>query len=372
MKRKIVAVLTALVITAGLMPWANAVSDGVPSSLDAATLNKVEVLNDEDGVPCFQLEVQFPQSFIDLSKRRPADGNTWIDYYWKIDNGSWDYLGGGSTDCLIDESYGRAVPGKTNTYYVSNINPKDEGSDQAIIIKDHTYTIRVQLAYQYRDADSEEDSNGLYKYVYSSFSNELSIGSGSFYKSVSDWAKPELQKAYDMGLIPEILVGADMTKPINREEFCELAVLLYEKVTGKSSEPMSPNPFSDTTNTRILKAYKLGITTGTSASTFSPNELINREQCAAMLFRAIKAMKPNGVFSTAGVKDFPDQNNISDWAVEAAKYMFKVGIIAGDSNGYFMPKAATTEQEASGYGMATREQAIAMSARTYEKVPSMS
>ena len=372
MKKKILAILMTLVITMGLMPCAYALIDGVPSSVEAAVLNKVEVLNDEDGVPYFQLEVRFPQSFIDLSEERPDDGNPWIDYYWKIDNGSWEYLGGGSTDCLIDESYGCAVPGKTNTYNVSNIYPENEGNDQAIIIKDHTYTLRVQLGYQYRDISSDEDLAYPFKFVYSSFSNELAIGSGSFYKKVSDWAKPELQNAYDLGLIPNILVGADMTKPITREEFCELAVLLYEKVTGQTSVPASPNPFTDTTNTQILKALKLGITTGTSTTTFSPNVLINREQCAAMLFRAIKAMKPNADFSTAGVKDFLDQSKISSWAVEATKYMFKMGIIAGDSKGNFMPKATTTAQKAAGYGMATREQAIALSVRTNEKIPSIS
>ena len=93
MKKRIFAVLTALVITAGLIPHVYALADGVPSSVEAATLNKVEVLNDEDGVPYFQLEVQFPQSFIDLSEERPDDGNAWIDYYWNIDSGSLEYLG---------------------------------------------------------------------------------------------------------------------------------------------------------------------------------------------------------------------------------------------------------------------------------------
>jgi hypothetical protein len=45
-----------------------------------------------------------------------------------------------------------------------------------------------------------------------------------------------------------------MTKPITREEFCELAVLLYETMTGTTASPMSPNPFTDTTNSQILKA----------------------------------------------------------------------------------------------------------------------
>jgi hypothetical protein len=90
-----------------------------------------------------------------------------------------------------------------------------------------------------------------------------------------------------------------------------------------------------------------------------------------MLFRAIKAIKPDGDFSINGIKDFPDQKYISSWAIDPAKYMSKIGIVTGDTKGYFMPKATTTAQQAAGYGMATREQAIAMSVRTYEKVPSL-
>jgi hypothetical protein len=202
--------------------------------------------------------------------------------------------------------------------------------------------------------------------IYSPVSNTVSIGSGSFYADASSWAEPELKKANELGLIPNILKGADMTKPITREEFCELAVLLYEKVTETTAAPAPSNPFTDTTNSQILKAYALGITTGTSATTFSQQTLINREQCAAMLFRAIKAIAPNADYSVAGTPDFPDQKAISSWAVDATKYMSMLGIIKGDDAGNFMPKATTTAQTAAGYGMATREAAILMTVRTYE------
>ena len=196
----------------------------------------------------------------------------------------------------------------------------------------------------------------------SPYSNIATIGLKS-----SPWAVSEIKKADEMGLIPAILKGKDMTKPITREEFAELSVLLYEKVSLKASEATSPNPFNDTMNPQILKAFKLGITSGTSSTTFSPNVLINREQCAAMLFRAMKAIKPGGDYSVMGVKNFPDQKYISNYAVDATKYMFKIGVITGDAKGNFMPKATTTAQEATGYGMATREQAIALAIRTHEK-----
>lgn len=197
----------------------------------------------------------------------------------------------------------------------------------------------------------------------SGYSNVASLGLIS-----STWAAPELNKADSLGLITDRLKGADLTKPITREEFAELAILLFEKVTATTAEINATNPFADTTNPEILKAYKMEITKGITTTTFEPNTLINREQCAAMLFRAIKAINPDGDYSTAGEKNFPDQKYISSWAVEATKYMSQIGIIKGDTAGNFMPKATTSAQEAAGYGMATREAAILMTVRSYEKL----
>ncbi len=200
----------------------------------------------------------------------------------------------------------------------------------------------------------------------SSYSNVASIGLQG-----SGWAMPELEKANGYGLIPDILQGTDMTKPITREEFCELALLLYEKSTGKTPVPVSPNPFTDTQNPQIMKAFALGITQGTSKTTFSPDNTITRQECATMLFRTIKAIAPNADYSVTGVPDFPDQKEIGSWAIEGTKYMSKLGIIKGDDRGYFMPKATTTAQQAAGYGTATREAAVLMSVRTYDAVPSI-
>ncbi|HEX2926085.1 MAG TPA: S-layer homology domain-containing protein [Ruminiclostridium sp.] len=196
--------------------------------------------------------------------------------------------------------------------------------------------------------------------------NYYSFAGGEAWSDASAWATKELQKADEYGLIPDSLKGADMTKPITREEFAELAVKLYEKTTGKAATAVSPNPFTDTKNPEILKAFQLGITDGTSPKTFSPDSLINREQVAAMLSRALKAMVPDGDFSTSGAPTFSDQSKVSSWASESVKLMSKLGVMSG-SNGKFMPKATTSAEVASGYGNTTREQAVAMSVRTFEK-----
>lgn len=217
-----------------------------------------------------------------------------------------------------------------------------------------------QISYRFCIRQYDSTWSGVGQSV---FSNLATIGLQS-----STWAVPELKQADTLGLIPDILAGKDLTKPITREEFCELAVLLYEKVTGTMAEPAAINPFSDTNNSQILKAFQLGITKGVSATKFEPNTLINREQCAVMLYRTIKAIAPDSDYSIAGVKDFPDQKDIASWAVEATKYMSGIGIIKGDKNGNFMPKATTDAQQAAGYGMATREAAVLMTVRSYVKL----
>lgn len=141
-------------------------------------------------------------------------------------------------------------------------------------------------------------------------------------------------------------------------------MLLYEKTTGKTAVPVSPNPFKDTSNPAILKAFALGITSGTSSTTFSPGVKTNWEQVATMFSRAIRVMFPNADYSTTGAPTFSDQAYISSWALDHVLYMSTKGILIG-SNGAFMPRAITDAQKASGYGTTTREQAVAISGRIY-------
>ena len=336
-----------------------ALPNGVPSSLETVFIKSIELKHYEDGIPYFEAQVTLPQSVLNLDTASPGGGSVFWEYSMKIDGGSWGEFGGGGYINVFTENEEATVLGSSNTFKVT-FDPIDEGSRESVDIKNHVYSYRLRVYYDYYEGWPDVEP------IYSPVSNVVSIGSGSFYSDASEWAKPELNKANELGLIPAILNGANMTKPITREEFCELAVLLYEKATKTTAAPALTNPFTDTTNTQILKAYALGITTGTSTTTFSPLTLINREQCAAMLFRAIKAIAPNADYSVAGVKDFPDQKSISSWAVDGTKYMSKLGIIKGDASGNFMPKATTTAQTAAGYGMATREAAILMTVRTYD------
>lgn len=366
MKKKLFTLLLALILTAAAFPMnaLAALPEGVPSLLEAPVIKAIELKHDEDGMPYFEAQVYFPQSVLDLDADAPGGGSVFWDYSERIDNGEWsEFGGGGYIDIYTGGGDEAEAPVNAGTFPIK-LYPIDEGSADSVDIKNHRYSYRLVFFYHYFEGWQDIDP------IYSPVSNVYTIASGSFYSDASTWAVAELEEAGGLGLIPDIFDGADMTKPITREEFAELAVLLYEKVMKTEAAPEYPNPFVDTTSPQILKAYALGITDGTSKTTFEPNKLINREQCAVMLFRTIKAISGDMDdlnYQVSNVPDFLDQKYISSWAVVGTKYMSQLGIING-SNGYFMPKAVTIQQEAEGYGTATREAAILMTVRTYNKI----
>lgn len=365
MKKRLLFTLTLSLIFALVFPMVAqaALPEGVPSELDAPTIKEITLKYDENNIPYFEAMVFFPQSVLDLDTEAPAGGSVFWDYSVKVDDGEWEpYGGGGYINVYTGGADGEYLTAKD---FPVIFNPIDEGTMTSVDIKSHVYSYQIHVYYDYFEGWPDITP------VYSPASNIVTIGTTEFYSNASTWAKDELGKANDNDLIPEILRNVDLTQPITREEFCELAVLLFERVTGTMAVPEFPNPFTDTTNPQILKAYNLKITYGISATTFEPNTLITREQCAAMLFRALQAIKPTADFSVTGVADFPDQIHIAAYAVEATKFMSKIGIILGDTAGNFMPKATTQVQIASKYGMATREAAILMTVRSYDKLPTL-
>ena len=336
MKKLCTAIFVAASLVLSLFPSvALAANEPAPYDLSAAAMAVDETHPNGSALLTFKID----------SLARSTDSAHWeVAIEKKIGDGSWFGTDGIPSETMLDQYQSGSGVFTFEQLWVETY--EWDG------IKPISYRVYIR---QY-----DETWTGVGQ---SAYSNVATLGLQS-----SAWAVPELKQAEELGLLPSILTGKDLTKPITREEFCELAVLLYEKTTGSAATPASPNPFTDTANPQILKAYQLEITKGISATTFEPNTLINREQCAAMLYRAIRAIAPNGDYSVAGVKDFPDQKQISSWAVEATKYMSKIGIIKGDAGGNFMPKATTSAQQAAGYGMATREAAILMTVRAYDKI----
>lgn len=173
------------------------------------------------------------------------------------------------------------------------------------------------------------------------------------FTGASSWALEELKKAVEYGLYTDKIMN-NYTQSITREEFCELVVKLYEKLKGVAAVPVSPNPFIDTNNENILKAYGAGIVNGTSANTFSPYNLITRQDICVMLYRAITGSVANVNTNIDGVPAFDDESLIGSWAVKEVKFAVKNNIMK-ESGSKIMPRDNTT-----------REQAVLLVVRVYE------
>lgn len=189
------------------------------------------------------------------------------------------------------------------------------------------------------------------------------------------WAEDEIDKAKEYDLVPEILEGAVMTEPITRLEFAAVSVKTYEALTGTKLIPATVNPFEDCDDLELLKAYAANIVNGTSKTTFSPDENLNREQAATMLTRVFKRVTvPGWTLETdsqfklpyAMPAPFADDSDISGWARDSVYFMAANGIIKGNPGNVFAPRNVTPAQTAKGYANATREQALAIAVRMVE------
>lgn len=218
----------------------------------------------------------------------------------------------------------------------------------------------------------DDDNNNSYYFICEWDRTRTSFGS-----EVSPWATPEMEEAYEMGLIPETLVGEDLTQTITRLEYAAIAVKTYEALSGVKAVPSVLNPFTDCADTEVLKAYNLGVVVGTSETTFSPDLLLNREQAATLLTRVFKRVSMPGwtsdtdsefPLSFTAPAPFADDGDISSWAREGVYFMVANDIITGKPGNIFAPKNVTSAQEAERYANATREQALFIAVRMVENL----
>jgi len=301
----------------------------------------VEIKTEEDGYPYFLLNMQVPASVVELQEViSGTDSRLFYEPEYKVGNDEWRLTGG------------ILLPAEPTI----RMYPLDMGLDKDIDIKANVYHFRVRFGY-YTVAGTDEYGNRIAADpVYSAYSNVASTAIAAYqkkYEGASAWASTELDKAAEYGFITD-KIKDKMNAPITREELCEVIMKLYEKIIGEAKYS-DVSAFSDTQNPEIYKAYELGIVNGVGNGKFAPKDLTNREQVAAMMYRAVKAINPNSDFGTEGAEKFSDEKLISSWALEPVKFMCKNGLIRG-SNGYVDPKGTTT-----------REQAVIIVLRTYEK-----
>ena len=289
-----------------------------------------------------------------------------------VENGTQAQYWLGGTD-EEEEGTWRWITGEPWDYWYTTITFNNyQGNEHYLQMERHHWGDDSKLGV-WNDINNENYIAGQESF----FSTEL-VGTICEYERIgSIWAQTELEKAEEYDLIPEVLENVDYSLPITRLEFAAVAVKTYENLSGTKALPAVVNPFTDCSDTEVLKAYNLGVVNGTSATTFAPDVRLSREQAAAMLTRVFKratipgwTLEEDAAYPLRFTRPplFADDANISAYAKESVYFMAANNIINGMGGNKFAPKNTTSAEEAQGYANATREQALAIAVRMVDNL----
>jgi len=136
---------------------------------------------------------------------------------------------------------------------------------------------------------------------------------------------------------------------VTRTNMAEFLLKTYVLLTGKTA-PVVETPFEDIASLSaqlqdtIAKIYGLKITAGTSATTFSPNDPVNRAQMVTFfmnLYRAISGdYPPETEVPFTDIYD-PDL----EWSVKYIKKAYNLKVTAGTSETTFSPRDNVTREQ---------------------------
>ncbi len=201
--------------------------------------------------------------------------------------------------------------------------------------------------------------------ILSAISLSAVLGTSALAADLSGWAVSGYQSASEAGLVSYSVVSNNLKDSITREEFCELAMNLYKKLTNETVPVPAGSPFKDTDSVAVAQAYNYGIVQGTTDDTFTPNRLVTREEMAKMLVSTLTASEV--VFNiadgadTAYVESFADGDSVSAWAMSSVNTALNYELMTGVTETALKPLDATS-----------REQAIVSVNRSYAKFGSPS
>ena len=138
----------------------------------------------------------------------------------------------------------------------------------------------------------------------------------------------------------------------------QMAVFLVRAapLAGIGLSPPADQGFQDigrlgsTAQDAINQLASLGITRGTSPTTFSPNALVDRSQMALFLHRFLlqSDVGPGGVSARSVRPDdtiFSDIGNVSETARNAIRVLFEMGVTAGTSATTYSPSSIVTRAQ---------------------------
>jgi cell wall-associated NlpC family hydrolase len=153
------------------------------------------------------------------------------------------------------------------------------------------------------------------------------------------WAAPSIESLYEKNIIKGVSPGTFApNESVTRAEFAAMlarAVNKPEKINGF--------PFGDVSANKwyyepVKKAYEMGIVKGVSATDFSPERPITREEAAVIIAHTFNYSHSERALP------YHDKEKVSDWAVDSVKAVTEKNVFSGD-DGYFFPQKLMTRAE---------------------------
>jgi hypothetical protein len=131
-------------------------------------------------------------------------------------------------------------------------------------------------------------------------------------------------------------------KQVTRAEFAAMLVRTLGLQSG-TVLPFGDISQDDWYADAIAKAFAAGLVSGVSENEFRPNEIITREQMAAMLVRAYESLR-NDVPSSDSL-GFDDAGDVSDWAKDELAKAVALQLVQGRTEETYIPQGISSRAE---------------------------
>ena len=149
-------------------------------------------------------------------------------------------------------------------------------------------------------------------------------------------------------------VGAGTFSPDTACTRAQIVKILYNLSGNQTDYSYYYLPFTDVAPgawyyNAVAWAYYNDVTSGTSATTFTPNAAITRQQLVTFLYRYTVKYAPEFTGNAAPISAFPDAGSVANWAYAAMSWAVGNGLIKGNAhdNGldYLDPNGSATRAQ---------------------------
>ena len=148
-------------------------------------------------------------------------------------------------------------------------------------------------------------------------------------------------------------VGAGTFSPGTACTRAQIVKILYNRSGNQADYSYYYLPFTDVAPgawyyNAVAWAYYNDVTSGTSATTFTPNAAITRQQLVTFLYRYTVKYAPEFTGNAAPISAFPDAGSVANWAYAAMSWAVGNGLIKGNAhNGldYLDPNGSATRAQ---------------------------